>query len=411
MATFPMTPMQAAVLGQAPTVATAGGPPMAGGMPISPAQARVLGAQAPAQAAGAAQGAGAPLPTINPAAAVLMQRAQRDEPIRTGIGLLGRLAALGVGNRIDQRNRQVQNDALNEYVGSLEPEQQRMARLAILTGNPGAIFDMAAQERGITANRELQDSREAAAMERAEMQERGAMERTELTVAGRLQAEAMKQRADASKAAVDSAMAGQKETRQALNEIGDDYRAAIGDFPEAAAQYKATIDTLERGSPTDQIAAIFSFMKTLDPSSIVTEGEIRLSAQAGGPLRQLANLVNSVSGQGDLDATTREQLAETATLVFASRAQQAEQQRRNFLGAATGRGIPPDLANLELFDYTRDIVESLEGGFDFDESQQRAAPQNAVAADSPQAAEMVPESEYRPPGRSGASRRGTGRNR
>ena len=124
--------------------------------PISPVQAAVLGRAAPAatvNASGAAPSAPAPtgqtaVPVATPAAAALglpqmngmdqflLGRANRGGSIDTGINLLGRLAALGVGRKIQGENQAKQSEAVEAAIAALPPEAQAAARIAAISGDP-----------------------------------------------------------------------------------------------------------------------------------------------------------------------------------------------------------------------------------------------------------------------------------
>ena len=142
---FPMSPAQAAILGQQrPSPVATVNAPTYNGMPIQPAQMAALGVQPngmmtpqggmqpPAQAA--------PMDPAsylgNPMAGMLLQRGMREEPIQNPISLLGRLAALGVGQSIERKNTEGRQGAMLEAIKTMPPEVQQMARIAIASGVP-----------------------------------------------------------------------------------------------------------------------------------------------------------------------------------------------------------------------------------------------------------------------------------
>lgn len=83
----------------------------------------------------------------DPMSAMLLQRAERQEPIRGPVSLLGRLAALGVGQSIERKNTEARQAAVLDMIGSLPKEQQAMAKLAVLTGGDltGALLTQSGQ--------------------------------------------------------------------------------------------------------------------------------------------------------------------------------------------------------------------------------------------------------------------------
>jgi hypothetical protein len=91
--------------------------------------------------------------------AMLLQRANRPDPIRGPVSLLGRLAALGVGQSIERKNTEARQAAVMDMIGSLPQEQQAMAKLAVLTGSDPtrAVLTLSGQgiqREGIAADRE-----------------------------------------------------------------------------------------------------------------------------------------------------------------------------------------------------------------------------------------------------------------
>lgn len=65
-------------------------------------------------------------------------------------------------------------------------------------------------------------------------------------------------------------------------------------------------------SPTDQLAAIFTFMKALDPASVVREGEQQAARATGGPADQFIGFINQAKGEGGLTETVFNQMIATA---------------------------------------------------------------------------------------------------
>jgi hypothetical protein len=63
----------------------------------------------------------------------------------------------------------------------------------------------------------------------------------------------------------------------------------------------SSLDNLKASSsPSAQLAAIFKFMKALDPTSVVREGEQDMARKTGGPADYLVGYVNDIQGKGGL---------------------------------------------------------------------------------------------------------------
>tara|TARA_S200000501_G_scaffold170815_1_gene160890 strand:- start:380 stop:1714 length:1335 start_codon:yes stop_codon:yes gene_type:complete len=74
--------------------------------------------------------------------------------------------------------------------------------------------------------------------------------------------------------------------------IGDKYETRAATVKEAFAGYRSLREAINAQSGIGDIAAIFSFMKSLDPRSVVREGEFAMAGQAGGVWQDLQNTVN-----------------------------------------------------------------------------------------------------------------------
>tara|TARA_R110002050_G_scaffold297502_1_gene459055 strand:- start:153 stop:902 length:750 start_codon:yes stop_codon:yes gene_type:complete len=65
-------------------------------------------------------------------------------------------------------------------------------------------------------------------------------------------------------------------------------------------------------SATDKLAAIFKFMKSLDPTSVVREGEQQMAVATGGAADSMVGYVNSLLGDGKLSDTAFANMVSTA---------------------------------------------------------------------------------------------------
>ena len=65
-------------------------------------------------------------------------------------------------------------------------------------------------------------------------------------------------------------------------------------------------------TPADQIAAVFKFMKALDPTSAVRENEVGMIEGAEGSLKGMANMFNRMIGEGGISEAGFKQIIETS---------------------------------------------------------------------------------------------------
>jgi len=75
----------------------------------------------------------------------------------------------------------------------------------------------------------------------------------------------------------------------------------------------ASLSSLKDSSTaTDKLAAIFKFMKSLDPTSVVREGEQDMAFRTGGAADTMVGYVNSLMGEGKLSETAFLNMVNTA---------------------------------------------------------------------------------------------------
>ncbi len=104
-----------------------------------------------------------------------------------------------------------------------------------------------------------------------------------------------------------------------ISGINDKVTALTKDV-SGIADAASSLDALKTSSsPASQIAAVFKFMKALDPTSTVRESELGLVYGAQGAAQGIANKINSLMGAGGLSeqgfqdiVTTSKELANSA---------------------------------------------------------------------------------------------------
>lgn len=141
-------------------------------------------------------------------------------------------------------------------------------------------------------------------------------------------------------------------------------------FNEAKTQYDTTMNALQQDSGAGTLAAIFSFMKTLDPRSVVREGEFQMGTQTGGVVDSLVGMVNRAQGQG-MGPEARRGISETIQAIMEGRVAQAEEIAARFDQIAREQGVPtsqirtgaynPDLQGVPEY-FNVDIDKSLPSG-------------------------------------------------
>ena len=103
-----------------------------------------------------------------------------------------------------------------------------------------------------------------------------------------------------------------------LNSANDKFSKAVVGYREAYEGYERLMRALDVKSGVSDIAVIFSFMKSLDPRSVVREGEFQVAANAGGLWDRLTVLQKKVEDGRFLSDDVRADIEATATALMES---------------------------------------------------------------------------------------------
>lgn len=116
-----------------------------------------------------------------------------------------------------------------------------------------------------------------------------------------------------------------------LEGYGTDFKKLTTVASEAYSGYNRlmTALTTEQTGVAD-IAAIFGFMKTLDPRSVVRESEFQVAAEAGGIWDKLTNIKEKYADGQKLPDTVRKEMAELSTLLMKSYKESYERHRADY---------------------------------------------------------------------------------
>ncbi len=116
----------------------------------------------------------------------------------------------------------------------------------------------------------------------------------------------------------------------------------VQDYKAVLPAIRSAYDTAGRNSRASDINLVFAVGKTMDPSSVVREGEQVMVQDAGSLSDRLKGLINSVNGGARLTATQRAQLLmELKSRADAHRVSFMSELER-YRGIAEGRGLNVD---------------------------------------------------------------------
>ncbi len=112
--------------------------------------------------------------------------------------------------------------------------------------------------------------------------------------------------------AMEKAAEGSKLDAKGRQGINKDVTSLIGDTVGIAKAADSLAALKESSSPSAQLAAIFKFMKSLDPTSVVREGEQQMARSTGGPADYLVGVVSQLQGEGSLPPAVFSDMVETS---------------------------------------------------------------------------------------------------
>jgi hypothetical protein len=137
------------------------------------------------------------------------------------------------------------------------------------------------------------------------------------------------------------------------NMLGDDYRATTKSIQQAADQYRTMIssqDAAKRGSPQAQIALVFSFMKTLDPGSVVRESEYATAKNAAGVPERVRNQYNKLLDGSFLSPEQVDGFVSQGASSARQWKRQQDLHRKTFDARANRWKIAPGDVTMDFFD-------------------------------------------------------------
>lgn len=105
----------------------------------------------------------------------------------------------------------------------------------------------------------------------------------------------------------------EKQTYDYMTQIGTQFKGISEDIGSAYMNYRQLIKALDAQTGIGDISAVFNYMKTLDPDSVVREGEFALAKDAAGLFERLSNIVTEAKTGKGLTDTARAEMRSLAT--------------------------------------------------------------------------------------------------
>jgi hypothetical protein len=136
----------------------------------------------------------------------------------------------------------------------------------------------------------------------------------------------------------------------------------VKNFKQLNTQYQALEKLMlkEPGLETgaSDIAAVFTFMKTLDPQSVVREGEFQTASDAGGLESKMVNLANQVIKGKFLSPAVRQEFLVTARQSAEAFLQSANDERLRTVEQGKRFGIPDKFSGGDAFHLRQNLFNS-----------------------------------------------------
>ena len=159
------------------------------------------------------------------------------------------------------------------------------------------------------------------------------------------QAEQQKAMADQRRATGDDQRQTLQNNRGAAEKLQDDFTNATKPYQTVvdAAQGAASIARDPNKSPSDKIALLYQFMKTLDPAGAVREGDVALAQSTQSLIGQLEQALASIGQGGTISDDAIMGFARTMGRLGDMAQARINQKKAQFGSLAQARQVPPDM--------------------------------------------------------------------
>jgi hypothetical protein len=127
-----------------------------------------------------------------------------------------------------------------------------------------------------------------------------------------------------------------------VNNWGKRYMADSSGYMSRGEHLSNLFVGAQKNNAAGDLAMIFSYMKMLDPTSVVREGEQASAQNAAGVPDRIRNLYNNLLTGERLSANQRREFLGVARDMFANEVEPQRQRIKLFSGFARDRGMNPD---------------------------------------------------------------------
>ena len=127
------------------------------------------------------------------------------------------------------------------------------------------------------------------------------------------------------------------------NQLRDEYNTQKKDFTTVKASLALIEQATANPSPAGDMTIVYSFVRLLDPGSVVREGEFATAENSPGLPERIRGMVNKAIGDGRLSNATRMDFLKQARGAVKARAEGQKQLQKRYADLAVGYGLKPSL--------------------------------------------------------------------
>lgn len=131
--------------------------------------------------------------------------------------------------------------------------------------------------------------------------------------------------------------------QSAAFKLADDYEKASGMLPKVISNYNSVAAAAQDPTPAGDISLIFAYMKMLDPTSVVREGEFATAQNAGSIPTSIQNIWNKAVQGTRLTPEQRTDFVNQANKLYQSALSQQRQVDQTFEERSRQFGVPSSL--------------------------------------------------------------------
>lgn len=125
--------------------------------------------------------------------------------------------------------------------------------------------------------------------------------------------------------------------------LSDDYEARSKDFYTVRDNYNKVVASATDPSPAGDLSLIFAYMKTLDPTSVVREGEFATAQNAGSVPTSILAKYNQVVNGTRLTGAQRSDFVDRSSKLYNAAKSQQDQTKTEFSSRAAQYNVPESL--------------------------------------------------------------------